>query len=275
MNYKSTIIFSITLIIFSGCSADGPNRGEVGFGDDGRVISGTGKAYCTPPSKRYTNELEATVDLELDGLKDIAKANFEAELGNKIQKLTDYSQKGLDIDLLLYRVCEISINRGFTNEQTSGLVKETIKMWETGKSQTNESIDPASNKKIKTIKTTNLQLQKYFVGEWINIDRRTRGVKRFTLKKSGEQFFINMWGSCMPQDCDWGEVSVNVFAKDVSSNKKTDGIVLGGIYDQKFAETAFTIRTDGEEKLYMENTTRFKDNSGRSNFVKSYEFIRK
>lgn len=39
------------------------------------------------------------------------------------------SQKGLDLDLLLFRICEISINRGFTNEQTSQLINRVIDLW--------------------------------------------------------------------------------------------------------------------------------------------------
>jgi len=92
---------------------------------------------------------------------------------------------------------------------------------------TTRSTDPVSGKEIDTIGINNLDIASTFIGEWINVDKKTRSVTRFILKKSGDKFFINTWGSCSPSDCAWGEVSVDVFTKDVSSNSKTDGIVLG------------------------------------------------
>lgn len=144
-----------------------------------------------------------------------------------------------------------------------------------GKSEGYVNVDPTTGKTIETVGVSNLELETYFIGEWKNIDANTHGITRFTLKKSGDSFFINTWGSCNPGDCAWGEVEVETYTKDVSSNGQSDAIVLGGLYNQKFAETSFTIRPDDNSTLYMETTTRFKDGSGRSSFVKSYLFARK
>lgn len=137
------------------------------------------------------------------------------------------------------------------------------------------TVDPMTGKAIETVRTSNVELETYFIGEWKNIDDKTPGITRFTLKKSGSSFFINTWGSCSPRDCAWGEVEVETYTKDVSSNGQSEAIVIGGLYDQNFAETSFTIRPDKNSTLYMETTTRFKDGSGRSSFVSAYQFARK
>jgi len=137
------------------------------------------------------------------------------------------------------------------------------------------TLDPTTGKTIETVEVSNLDLETHFIGEWKNIDENTPGITRFTLKKSGGSFFINTWGSCSPRDCAWGEVEVETYTKDVSSNGQSEAIVLGGLYDQNFAETSFTIRPDKNSTLYMETTTRFKDGSGRSSFVSAYQFAKK
>jgi len=144
-----------------------------------------------------------------------------------------------------------------------------------GQSDSSATIAPTSGKTIKAIGVKNIELETHFIGEWKNIENDTPGITRFTLKKSGSTFFINTWGSCSPRDCAWGEVEVESYTKDVSSNGQSEAIVLGGLYDQNFAETSFTIRPDTNSTLYMETTTRFKDGSGRSSFVSSYQFARK
>ncbi len=146
---------------------------------------------------------------------------------------------------------------------------------ESGKPGNQVTVDPTTGKTIEAVGASNIELEAHFIGEWKNIDGNTNGITRFTLKKSGNSFFINTWGSCSPRDCAWGEVEVETYTKDVSSDGKSEAIVLGGLYDQNFAETSFTIRPDENSTLYMETTTRFKDGSGRSSFVSAYQFARK
>lgn len=47
-------------------------------------------------------------------------------------------------------------------------------------------------------------------GIWKNEDSNTRGVTKIViLRKSGETF-VQAWGKCHPQDCDWGEAKATI-----------------------------------------------------------------
>lgn len=120
----SILIMILFLALILSCSH---KRGQVQYGEKGVIKTGTGTLMCTPPNKRYTSEIQAHVKAELDKL--IPDSNIELGIERKIVKLADYSQKGLDIDLILFRICEMSINRGFTNDQTNSLILKVIKLW--------------------------------------------------------------------------------------------------------------------------------------------------
>ena len=66
---------------------------------------------------------------QLSELPSLPNIEFETQIQKNIVLLSDYSSKGLDRDLLLYRLCEITTNRGFTPEQTSRFYKESITIW--------------------------------------------------------------------------------------------------------------------------------------------------
>lgn len=41
-------------------------------------------------------------------------------------------------------------------------------------------------------------------GSWYNIDENTGGVTKITIEKPDSEIFVQAWGACVPQDCDWG-----------------------------------------------------------------------
>ena len=120
----------ITLLFILFISSCGGNRGTIQYGKDGVVTGGTGKARCEKPKKPYTKTLDASVKAEVEELNSIPSAQLDAKLKTTVVKLTDYTSQGLDRDLLLYRICEMSINRGFTNEQTVSLIEKTMSIWD-------------------------------------------------------------------------------------------------------------------------------------------------
>ena len=109
---KQLIFVSIIIIIVVSCSGIGI-QGEGGKSKGAIVLM-----ECKAPKKRYASEIRFTLDSELKSVLNKGDAKINAELSRRIIKLTDYSQEGLDLDLLLYRICEISNNRGFTAEET-------------------------------------------------------------------------------------------------------------------------------------------------------------
>ena len=118
------IVASISLIVVS-CG-----RGVVKYGEGGAVIEGTGRAKCEKPNKRYAKELDASVKAEVDELNNVPSAELDAKLKTTVVKLSDYTSEGLDRDLLLYRICEMSINRGLTNQQTTDLINNAMGIWD-------------------------------------------------------------------------------------------------------------------------------------------------
>ena len=47
-----------------------------------------------------------------------------------------------------------------------------------------------------------------FEGSWINNDPNTRGITRVLLSASGNELTVHPYGSCVPEDCDWGKKTV-------------------------------------------------------------------
>jgi hypothetical protein len=103
--------------------------GKTKYGKDGEIESGTATTRCTHPTKRYAKGLEIKVKNGIDSLALLPSNNMEAALTQTVTRLSDYSSEGLDIDLILFRLCEISINKGFTPEQTNSLFATAIDSW--------------------------------------------------------------------------------------------------------------------------------------------------
>lgn len=106
---------------------------------------------------------------------------------------------------------------------------------------------------------------KDFNGLWINEDDQTRSITKCKISYVNNSFVVQMWGDCLPQDCDWGENVAN------NVQKGTDKFQL--LWDQEFAESLVTYEiVDG--KLKITDKRHYKDNSGRSDRT-SVEYFQK
>jgi hypothetical protein len=121
------IITCICILTIFSCSPG--KQGVVRQGKGGEIESAKIKAKCTPPQKSYAKEIDAKLKAEMDSLRFASSSSFEASFNQKVIKLREYSSKGLDLDLLTFRICEMANNRGFTNEQTSELIKKAMELW--------------------------------------------------------------------------------------------------------------------------------------------------
>ncbi len=108
-----------------------------------------------------------------------------------------------------------------------------------------------------------------FAGSWTNVDTNTRGVTNLDIAVMGTNANVHAWGKCHPNDCDWGTVQAQPFASGVSSNILTGADTLIAVFATDFSETTLVIKPAGNQ-LKVDSYDRFKDNSGRSNYLASY-----
>lgn len=99
------------------------------LGKKGEIESGKIYAKCTKPQKRYTKSIDAAVKGSIKALDTVNSSNLTASVKTEVIKLTDYSQQGLDLDLVLFRLCEMGNNRLLNSEQTNALITEAMKSW--------------------------------------------------------------------------------------------------------------------------------------------------
>lgn len=104
-----------------------------------------------------------------------------------------------------------------------------------------------------------------FNGIWINEDDQTRGNSKCKISYKNNSFVVQMWASCHPQDCDWGEKVSN------EVKKGTNKFEL--LWDHEFAESVITYEII-EGKLKLTHNRRYKDNSGREDFTQTEYFIK-
>lgn len=116
------------LFAFS-CKTPSPNQGKAIYGKNSEYLGGSGTVKCTQPSKRYTKDLNAKVKASIDSLGFLPSASIDLGVKQTVTRLSDYSSDGLDIDLILFRLCEISNNKGFSAEQTNRLFNVAIDAW--------------------------------------------------------------------------------------------------------------------------------------------------
>ena len=104
-----------------------------------------------------------------------------------------------------------------------------------------------------------------FNGLWVNESNERRAINRCNISFEGNQYVVQMWGSCTPQDCDWGK-------------NMTDGAEKGAnkfelVWDSGFAESLVTYEIV-EDKLKLTNKRRFKDGSGRQDYTLVEYFVK-
>ena len=106
------------------------------------------------------------------------------------------------------------------------------------------------------------------IGRWKNTNSATRGISEIVISENGKNLRVQTFGACASGPSDWGERPATTYAYGVAGN-----IVAGFelTYDFGTQETLVTaIHNRGV--LVIHAYHRFKDGSGRSNFI-SKEFF--
>ncbi|MEB8327732.1 hypothetical protein OO009_00065 [Flavobacteriaceae bacterium KMM 6897] len=132
------------------------------------------------------------------------------------------------------------------------------------------NVESPNSKQNSLQQPTNSVLEKNwnndFNGIWINEDDQTKGTPKCKISYKNNSFVVQMWGSCHPQDCDWGEKVSN------EVKKGTNKFEL--LWDHEFAESVITYEII-EGKLKLTHNRRYKDHSGREGFTSIEYFIKK
>jgi len=121
-----------------------------------------------------------------------------------------------------------------------------------------------------SLSTSNASLAQ-FAGDWTNVDTNAGGITTLSIGLSGDSANVHAWGKCHPTDCDWGAVPAFAFAPDATSDLTGQAQALMAIFDAGFSETTIFITPQGN-RLSLQSYTRFKDNSGRSNYASNDVF---
>ncbi len=108
------------------------------------------------------------------------------------------------------------------------------------------------------------------IGIWVNTNTATRGIVKAILSTSGHDVKVQVFGSCSPEPCDWGEAKVGIFAAAANSN---EAMAWNAFYNFGFMETYLQSHIR-QGVLIIAKFDRFKDNSGRSNYFSKEFFFR-
>lgn len=115
------------LLLFYSCSTN--RMGKAKYGKDGKLENETTIKRCTPPTKRYTKDLDLRVKNSVDSLSILPKTQIDIGLKQTVTRLSDYTSEGLDIDLILFHLCETSQNNHFSDSLTGTLFQSAIDAW--------------------------------------------------------------------------------------------------------------------------------------------------
>ena len=100
-----------------------------------------------------------------------------------------------------------------------------------------------------------------FLGTWVNTNAETTGIFRFVLARTDDRVTIHAFGHDAPFD--WGETEVTLFAPTVDSEKM---VAFNAHYDFGFMESYLGCNSN-EGLIIIASYNRFKDGSGRSNYI--------
>lgn len=108
------------------------------------------------------------------------------------------------------------------------------------------------------------------IGRWKNTNSATRGISHLVISEDGKNLRVRTFGACASGPRDWGEGLATTYAYSVAGD-----IVAGFELTYDFgAQEALVTAIHNRGVLVIHAYHRFKDGSGRSNFI-SKEFFHK
>jgi len=88
-----------------------------------------------------------------------------------------------------------------------------------------------------------------FNGNWENVNTNTPGITKMDIQSSGKNVYVHIWGSCHPEDCDWGVVEA-----------RYERGTLVTMYQFDFGKTINICTLLDSNTMYVNSSTTYKEN---------------
>jgi hypothetical protein len=108
------------------------------------------------------------------------------------------------------------------------------------------------------------------LGTWLNTNTATGGIAKTVLAARENGIVLRVFAAGTQQMVDWGETAATIFAADALA---ADAMAFSAFYDFGFMETQLQGHVR-QGVLIIAKFDRFKDDSGRSNYLSKEFFYR-
>jgi hypothetical protein len=108
------------------------------------------------------------------------------------------------------------------------------------------------------------------LGTWLNTNTATGGIVKTVLAAKENGIVLRVFAAGSEQVVDWGETAASIFAADALA---TEAMAFSAFYDFGFMETQLQGHVR-QGVLIIAKFDRFKDDSGRSNYLSKEFFYR-
>ena len=110
-----------------------------------------------------------------------------------------------------------------------------------------------------------------FAGTWKNVDANTRGITTLQIDIRGTEVKVQAWGSCKPDDCDWGTVKAIAYAPGVTSDLTKEAVAITAEFKESFKTTLLVIKPARGKMLQIDDFSHF-TGGNRTDYHNSYTF---
>jgi hypothetical protein len=176
-----------------------------------------------------------------------------------IDKTPDYAIGEWDFDFK-----DTTITLANTPE---GLVADMYHVYEDGSGRQDWQDRLLLTKSGKLLEVTDPgsdELKNVLLGAWVNSDANTDSITKLSVTQNRFTGQVNgqVWGACVPDDCDYGVDSMDLLGSSIGDETPEYGVLE---YDAGFKTTYITTRFDNGD-LVLGHYNVFNDGSGRSNY---------
>lgn len=106
-------------------------------------------------------------------------------------------------------------------------------------------------------------------GVWVNVDSETAGLTKFVIQDKNGTTTIRAWGSCSPEDCDWGSTPFHRLGDSAGAKTVPFGFAT---WEKGFSTSHCSLEKKDKNVVTLTVHTIFKDSSKRTNYRVRYTF---